>query len=83
MVIGNRQVDDVELMRGNYVPATRLEVDGKVSLFDLSEQNKEKLLQWDNMDEVVINPAEFDLQYSDKRVRDLQLIKLMNYLEGK
>lgn len=80
MVIGNNKYDDVELMRGKSVPAERLELDGKVSLFDFSKENQQKLVKWENLDTVMLAPEEFYGSKSCKRVRDSILIEVTDYL---
>lgn len=81
MVIGDNKLDDVELMRGKHIPATRLVVGDKVSLFDLSKENQERVLQWEHKDTVIIDPSEFNSRYLQKRSRDLALLNLSEYLQ--
>lgn len=82
MVIGSKQYDDVELMRGKSVPAERLELDGRVSLFDFSVENQQKLIKWENLDSVMLAPDEFGGYKTSKRMRNLALDKVTTYLKA-
>jgi len=80
MVIGTRKLDDVELMRGNSVPAERIELGNKVSLFDFSEENKQRLLNWENLELIMVNPYEFNWNTHNNRVRNALLVEVSDYL---
>lgn len=82
MVIGNKQYDDVELMRGKRVPAERIEFDGRVSLFSFGEENRKKIVKWGSFNEIMLRPDDFYGEKGDKRVRDSLLIDVTKFLDG-
>lgn len=82
MVIGKEKLDDVELMLGNHVEAERLELDGKVSLFDFSKENQQLLKEWEDLPTIMVKPEEFNWNIHTNRERNYLLAKVENYVRA-
>lgn len=81
MVIGSKKFDDVELLYGKFVPAERLELGGKVSLFDFSHSNQKQLQEWEELGLIMVEPNNFNWDAHTKRERSALLIEVETYLK--